>query len=167
VAATTAVAGDATMTTHDMPQLRTARPTDLSEVEALLTAYALPLDGVRGALPAFVVAETAQGIVGVAGLEMRGTHALLRSVAVAETWRAHGLGRALVTQVITDAKDLGLDGLYLLTTTAAEWFPRFGFRETTRDAAPTALRETVEFQRACPSSATVMMLSLKRAEDVA
>jgi N-acetylglutamate synthase-like GNAT family acetyltransferase len=111
---------------------------------------------VREALPAFVVAEAGGDVVGVAGLEVCCDNALLRSVAVSPTWRSHGLGRALVTRVISDAEARGIHGLYLLTTTAERYFPSFGFREVSRDTVPADVRDTAEFREACPASATVM-----------
>jgi len=144
------------MTTITSPHVRPAAPADLPAVERLLTASSLPLDGVRDAFPTFVVAQSGEDIVGVAGMEQVGNDALLRSVAVHPDWRSHGVGRALVTRVISDAESRGLRALYLLTTTAERWFPGFGFRAITRDAVPTGLRDTAEFAGACPASATVM-----------
>jgi amino-acid N-acetyltransferase len=142
--------------------LRRATRGDETAVAALLTAAALPLDGVHEALPCFVVAEDAGEIVGVAGIEACGIgeHALLRSVAVAPTWRSRGLGRALVSRAIADAEARGARALYLLTTTAEGYFPSFGFTVTARDAVPDDVRATAEFQGACPASATVMTLAL-------
>jgi amino-acid N-acetyltransferase len=136
--------------------VRPARPDDLSAVERLLTASGLPLVGVAEALPAFVVAEAEGALVGVAGLELCCDNALLRSVAVEPAWRSHGVGRALVTRLISDAEARGVHALYLLTTTAERYFPSFGFREVARDAVPDDVRATAEFRGACPASATVM-----------
>ena len=138
------------------PRVRAAAPTDLTAVERLLTASGLPLDGVPEALADFVVAEAGEDVVGVAGLETCCDNALLRSVAVAPEWRSHGLGRALVTRVISDAEARGIRGLYLLTTTAERYFPSFGFREIARDNVPAEVRETAEFKTAFPASAVVM-----------
>lgn len=145
-----------TSTMTQVPRVRPAAPADLGEVEQLLTASGLPLDGVREALPTFVVAEAGDAIVGVAGLEVCRETALLRSVAVRPEWRSHGVGRALVTRVISDAEAKGLRALYLLTTTAERYFPSFGFRTIQRDDVPAEVRETAEFRGACPASATVM-----------
>ena len=143
--------------THNRePRVRAAAPTDLTAVERLLTASGLPLDGVREALADFVVAEAGEDVVGVAGFEVCCDNALLRSVAVAPQWRSHGLGRALVTRVISDAEARGIRGLYLLTTTAERYFPSFGFREIARDNVPADVREMAEFKTACPASAVVM-----------
>ena len=139
--------------------VRPATSRDLPGVEALLTASALPLAGVREALPNFVVAEDAEGtIVGVAGLEVYEQHALLRSVAVAAEWRSHGLGRTLVERIIAEANARGLQSIHLLTTTADRYFPSFGFEKITRDEVPACLRVAEEFASACPASATVMRL---------
>ena len=140
--------------------LRLASPADEGAVAALLSASELPLDGVHEALPCFVVAEDAGGIVGVAGIEAcgaTGEHALLRSVAVAPAWRSRGLGRALVTRTIAEAEARGVNALYLLTTTAEHYFPTFGFEKTTRELVPADVRATAEFQGACPASAIVMV----------
>jgi amino-acid N-acetyltransferase len=138
------------------PRVRPATPTDLPAVERLLVASSLPLDGVREALGDFVVVEAGDEVVGVAGLEVCCSYALLRSVAVASEWRSHGIGRALVTRIISDAEARGIRALYLLTTTAEHYLPSFGFRQITREEVPADVRETAEFQSACPASATVM-----------
>ena len=138
------------------PQVRAATPADLPAVERLVTQSGLPLDGLREAFPTFVVAEAGDDIVGVAGLEVCCNNALLRSVAVADEWRSHGVGRALVTRVIGDAESRGISALYLLTTTADQYFPRFGFKPVARDGVPSDVRATDEFTSACPASAVVM-----------
>lgn len=143
-------------TSEGPPQIRPAEPTDLAAIERLLTVSGLPLDGVRDALDGFVVAQSGNGLAGVAGLEVCCDNALLRSVAVLPEWRSRGLGRALVTRVISDAEARGIRALYLLTTTAERYFPGFGFQQIARDEVPTDVRETAEFQSACPASATVM-----------
>ena len=140
--------------------LRPARTSDLAAIEQLLSDSALPLAGVAEALDTFTVAEDGREIVGVAGLELCRGNALLRSVAITPEWRSRGLGRSLVTHVIADAESRGLRALYLLTTTADQYFPSFGFRPIRRDEVPAEVRETEEFRSACPASATVMACDL-------
>src|SRR5690349_2464795 len=137
-------------------KLRPAEIADLPAIESLLSAANLPLAGVAESLPGFVIAESGGAIVGTAALEVCCDNALLRSVAVASEWRSRGLGRALVTRVIADAEARGLRALYLLTTTAEQYFPSFGFHQITRDEVPADLRQTQEFAGACPASAIVM-----------
>lgn len=144
--------------------VRPARADDLAAVSRLLVDSKLPLDGVAAALPDFVVAEAGGALVGVAGLETCGRHALLRSVAVSDAWRSHGVGRALVTRTIADAEARDIPALYLLTTTAERYFPAFGFREIARDEVPDDVRATAEFQSACPASAVVMVRPATRVD---
>ena len=147
-------------TTARAPDIRPAAPSDESAIDALLRTVHLPVDGVRDALPNFVIAEDEGRIVGIAGVETCGPthdHALLRSVAVDPAWQGKGLGHVLVERALVIAEARGVKELYLLTTTAENFFPRFGFATTTRDAVPADVSATAEFQGACPASATVMV----------
>jgi len=149
------------------PTLRAAAPDDLAAIERLLSAAGLPTAGVAGIVTVrpsdFVVADAPASpgeLAAVAGIEVCGDDALLRSVAVRPEWRAHGVGRALVHRLVREAEARGIRALYLLTTTAEHYFPRFGFERTTRDAVPADVAGTVEFTSACPASATVMRRAL-------
>lgn len=152
------------MRTHstDPASLRGATAADLPAITKLLEASSLPLDGVAGAIAGFMIAESHGDVVGVAGLETCRENAFLRSVAVRVDWRSRGLGRTLVTRVIAEAESRGIDGLYLLTTTADHYFPGFGFQRIDRGEIPADVRETDEFRSACPASATAMALQLPR-----
>lgn len=145
--------------------IRGATMADLPAVERLLGDNQLPLDGVREALSAFLVAESGGALVGVAGLEVCCEHALLRSVAVVPAWRSRGLGCELVTRIIADAESRGIKALYLLTTSAERYFPSFGFERITRDEVPDDVQTTGEFQGACPASATVMRRATHRSSE--
>jgi amino-acid N-acetyltransferase len=50
--------------------------------------------------------------------------------------------------------------VFLLTETAAKFFPRFGFRAVSRADVPESVRASLEFTTACPQGALVMELSL-------
>lgn len=100
-------------------------------------------------------------LAGCAALERYDGVALLRSVAVAEAERGHGLGQALVRQLLGQARQEGLSQIVLLTETAGDFFPRFGFRAINRSEAPGPVLASAEFQtNCCPLSATVMQLDL-------
>ena len=144
----------------DCLELRTARPADLTEVLALLGRSQLPTAGVAESLLHFVVAESEGQLVGVAGLEVYGASALLRSVAVEESWRGSGVGRTLIDRALGQARQAGIEDVFLLTTSAEHYFPRFGFSCVSRDLVSEEVRGSVEFQGACPSSAVVMRKSL-------
>jgi amino-acid N-acetyltransferase len=139
-----------------MMQIRNATSADLTAVERLLSASDLPLNGVKDNFSSFVVAEDDGEIAGAIGLEEFGAVALLRSAVVSPEHRGIGIGRRLVERLLEGAEVAGIEELYLLTTTAEKYFPRFGFTRTTRSAVPDAVKASAEFQGACPDTAVVM-----------
>jgi amino-acid N-acetyltransferase len=141
--------------------LRDAQPTDLPAVLALLGRAHLPTAGVADTLPHFVIAEDGGRIVGAVGLELYGASALLRSAAVEDDWRGCGVGRTLIDRAVEIARDRGIADVFLLTTTAEHYFPRFGFSCVSRDSVTPEVQGSVEFREACPASAVVMQKSLK------
>ena len=145
-------------------QIRHAVVEDLVATVSLLRGQNLPIDGFADLLRAsphhVLVAELNGAIVGSAALDVHGDAALLRSVAVARDLVTLGVGSRLVTDAIDLARREGVSDVYLLTTTAAQWFPRFGFVVTDRESVPAPLAATVEFTKACPASATTMRCAL-------
>jgi amino-acid N-acetyltransferase len=140
-----------------------ATDNDIPAIESLLTACNLPLDGVRDLVDEFVVARSNGRVVGVAAVEPCGAYGLLRSAAVDQSMRGRGVGRALIQRLIADAEAKGYRALYLLTMTAENYFPAFGFIVTAREAAPVEIQATSQFKDICPSSATVMRRALGNA----
>jgi arsenite methyltransferase len=142
--------------------VRSARAGDLPVVKALLTSATLPLDGVEDQFgSAYAVAEQVGKIVGAIGIERHGDYGLLRSAVVAPAVRGHGIGEALVLNRLAWSMSEKLRAVYLLTTTAAEYFTRFGFAVVERASVPTDVQASIEFTSACPSTATVMALELE------
>ena len=70
--------------------------------------------------------------------------------------RGTGLGRRLVAEAESLAIAAGISELYLLTETAAAWFPRLGYTSAERAEAPAALTASPEFTGACPDSAVLL-----------
>ena len=58
------------------------------------------------------------------------------------------------------AESRGIHGLYLLTTTAEQYFPSFGFALIDRADAPPDIRATDEYSFACSKTARVMKKTL-------
>lgn len=148
------------MTALPTPAFRSAVDADWPAIAALLTAAALPLDGAQQHLAHFIVGEQDGRIVAAAGLEPYGSAALLRSVVVDPAARGAGHGRLLWEEIARRAAARDIYQLFLLTTTAAAFFARRGFRTVTRGDAPQAMLASREFQGACPASATVMVKDL-------
>jgi amino-acid N-acetyltransferase len=137
-----------------------ATPADLDSVSRLLRENDLPLEGLTDHLATTLVAREDGRIVGSAALEIYADGALLRSVAVAPSLQRRGFGHELTDAALQLARDVGAPAVYLLTTTAEEYFPRFGFIRIERMAVPDSVKASIEFRSACPASATVMRKSL-------
>lgn len=133
---------------------------DWPAVEALLVAARLPLDGASDHLANFVVGERDGRMLCVGGFEQYGKVALLRSMAVEDYQRGTGIGQQLLESVRALARGQGVAELYLLTTTAANFFGRHGFSVIARAETPLALQASREFQGVCPASATAMVAKL-------
>jgi amino-acid N-acetyltransferase len=138
------------------PEVRPATAADYQALIGLLEAAGLPTAGVPATLEDFVVADTEAGLAGAIGLERYGPAALLRSAVVRPGDQGTGIGAALVRAVLDRARNDDVREIYLLTTTAERWFPRFGFTPVARTQVPEAVRGSVEFREACPASAAVM-----------
>jgi amino-acid N-acetyltransferase len=142
------------------PVVHAAQSADFDAIARLLLDQHLPIDGLRDHLATTLVARAGAAVVGSAALEVYDDGALLRSVAVAQTLQHAGLGRTLVDAAIDLARARGIPALYLLTTTAERYFPRFGFERIERGDVPAGVQRSVEFTSACPASAIVMRKAL-------
>lgn len=139
-----------------------ARPADWAAIVNLLEAAQLPHDDAADHLADFLVARTGDVVVGVAGFERHGRFGLLRSVAVRPASQRQGVASRLVNACIARAQTSGVLCLGLLTSSAADWFPRFGFTPVERSALPEPLHASRQWQQQCPVSASCMLLTLHR-----
>jgi amino-acid N-acetyltransferase len=133
---------------------------DSAVILDLLQQNRLPVDGLIDHLATTVAAREAGRIVGSAALEMYDEHALLRWVAVRPSFQSRGLGRTLTEAALAMARKRHVRAVYLLTTTAEQFFMKFGFARMPREVVPDIVQTSVEFTSACPSTATVMMKTL-------
>ena len=137
-------------------RIENATAADRDAVLALLAAEGLPAAGLQEHFAEAIVARRGGTVVGSAALEIYQGGALLRSVAVTAPVRGTGLGARLTQAAIERARARRLPAVYLLTTTADAYFPRFGFVPITRAEVPASVQASVEFRSACPASAIVM-----------
>ncbi len=142
------------------PTIGPAVPTDLPAILDLIDGSKLPSAGLEQHVGSTLVARDGDRIVGTAALELYGGSALLRSVAVAGELRGPGVGQALTNAALDLAKRRGVHTVYLLTETAAQFFPKFGFRPVPRTDVDPGVLESTEFTTACPASALVMARTL-------
>ena len=139
-----------------------AHAQDAEHVLRLLEENQLTTDGLLNHLATILVARLDHRIVGTAALEIHSDGALLRSVAVSSVVRGRGLGAELVESALHVAEELSVRDVYLLTFTAENYFQRFGFQLLDRGDVPAAVRTSVQFTHACPSTASVMRRRLTR-----
>jgi N-acetylglutamate synthase-like GNAT family acetyltransferase len=138
-------------------------PEHAAAVRALLVSLGLPPDGLEAHLPAFLLAFRGDTLVATAGVERYGDAVLLRSVAVRPEARDAGVGAALVEHLLDRLARDGVREAWLLTTTAAGFFARLGFRLARREDAPLAMHASTQFAGACPAGATCMARTLQPA----
>ena len=136
--------------------LAPAKPEHIPHVLALLRKCDLPETGVVEGISGFVVAHANGELVGCCGLEIYGSDGLLRSVAVCSRSRKQGIATSLLDDAFTRSIGGRLSAIFLLTTTAQSYFPRFGFEVFPRDRAPDGIRGSWEFQRGCSETAVFM-----------
>jgi amino-acid N-acetyltransferase len=94
------------------------------------------------------------------GLEIHGPDALLRSLVVSPALRKRGMGQLLVAKAEQHAREQGVSTVYLLTTTAEQFFLARGYSITSREAAPDSIRSTNEFAGLCPASSAFLLKHL-------
>lgn len=148
------------MTGSEMTRIAPALKAEFPAILSLLEESDLPTAGVSRHVGTFFVARRGDRLLGCIGLEVYGEVGLLRSLAVRAEARGNGLGRVLVERLLTSARKQELETIYLLTTTADRYFPRFGFEPADREEADERLRSSEEFRGACPDTAVCMRLKM-------
>lgn len=139
-------------------------PPPEAAVKRLLAECGLPTADITAEhLKHFFGLGTPQALVGVVGIEPCGEAALLRSLAVSAPLRGRGWGGRLLARAEEYAGRCGIRALYLLTTTAEEFFRRRGYRRIPREAAPGEVAATREFAAICPASSACMVKELPAA----
>lgn len=140
-----------------MTSLRPATVHDLPAILDSLEEAGLPYQDLTAAHTVdFLIAAGGHSVLGIVGLERYGENALLRSLAVRPESRFTGLGTQLVDAIADQARRTGVETLYLLTTTAADFFGRRGYEVIDRAMAPSTLLQTTQFSSLCPSQAICM-----------
>lgn len=104
--------------------------------------------------------NTHEVLVGSGGLEFYDNLALLRSLAVSQELRGQQMGKEIVGQLLTEARNRNAREVYLLTQTASFFFQKLGFKPIERSQVPAAIQKSSEFVSVCPTSAEVLKLNL-------
>ncbi len=110
----------------------------------------------------FLVAKQEDGLViGAIGVEIYQDIGLLRSLVVDPFYRGNGLGKRLVCELQSLSQRSRIRELFLLATTAADFFKKLGYEVIQRALVPPAITTTEEFRNICPVSATCLFKNLQ------
>jgi N-acetylglutamate synthase-like GNAT family acetyltransferase len=120
-----------------------AQPADLFELRLFLTTAELTLSGIDDPrLPLWIVVDADGRIEGTTGFELFGSHALIRSVAVAPSLRERGLGSELARFALDRATEAGADTAWLFSRRSGAFWQKLGFESADRDELARVLAPT-------------------------
>jgi N-acetylglutamate synthase-like GNAT family acetyltransferase len=114
---------------------------DLAQVVRMLSAAAMPTDGVEAPGGCYLMAYVGDEVAGAVGIEARVEVALMRSLIVIESMRRRGIGAALVSAARTAAHTRGARTLYTIAPDerVARYFGALGFKPAASEELPRAL----------------------------
>ena len=97
----------------------------------------------------FIVIEKENLLIGCAALYPfpDSSAGELACLAIRDEYRSGGRGDRLLRQIETNAKDLGLDTLFVLTTKTAHWFRERGFAPANVSDLPSTRQSPYNLQR--------------------
>lgn len=136
-----------------------ASQNNFSKAIHLLKKNNLPTEDINPGTQLFVVEEE-NNVVGTVAVEYNFNEALLRSLSVSEEKRNAGIGLMLVEFIEDYVQKQGVKSIYLLTTTAENFFLKRGYQKTDRNAVPDFIKNTKEYSVLCSSSSTLMKKAL-------
>lgn len=109
----------------------------------------------------FVYRSLSGAVLGYGGYELYGRDVFLRSIVVMPEARGKKVGRNLVPLLLYRAYREGAKTAWLLTTTAAAYFEKIGFKESSRETAPAAILATRQARSLCPASAVLLCKAMR------
>ncbi len=121
----------------------------------LLKKSNLPTEDINPGTQLFVV-EEGDSVIATVAVEYDYDTALLRSLSVSKEKRNSGLGIKLVEFIEDYVQKQGVQTIYLLTTTAKEFFLKRGYQIIDRKTVPDFIKNTSEYSVVCSTSSTVM-----------
>jgi arsenate reductase len=125
------------------------------ELQTALRDAGLPTDDLTESGRQFFAAFESGQTLAYAGYARYGEDALLRSLAVRPDLRGTGKGRAVTDLLLEHARQAGVRRLYLLTTNAAPFFKRLGFKPVDRASAPATGGQPLSVNRRADDAANL------------
>lgn len=140
--------------------LKKADQTWFPHIKELLQAVDLPTQDLNEKIHLYYSQGEKVSPIACGGFEQYDQIGLLRSVAIHQDAQGKGIGKQWVSQLMEEAKKMGMRELYLLTTTAEHFFQKMGFEKQEREKVPQAIKDSEEFSSLCPSTAILMCKKL-------
>ncbi|MFW9931621.1 MAG: arsenic resistance N-acetyltransferase ArsN2 [Candidatus Thorarchaeota archaeon] len=144
-----------------MIEILQASSASISDITGLLKELDLVIEGVEQNIDDFRILVEKNTLIGCIGLEIYGSMALLRSIAVHPAYQKKGYGQMLLQDIERYALQKGVDELFLLTDTAERFFKKYGYSLHDRSKVPPSIAATQEFSNLCPASSSFMRKELK------
>jgi len=136
-----------------------ASQNSFSAAVELLKKNNLPTEDINPGTQLFVIEEN-DSVIGTIAVEYNFDVALLRSLSVCEQKRNSGIGETLVAFIENYVQKQGVQSIYLLTTTAEDFFLKKGYQNIDRKEVPDFIKNTKEFSIICSASSTLMKKEL-------
>ncbi|QQS50914.1 MAG: GNAT family N-acetyltransferase [Bacteroidota bacterium] len=138
----------------------TLKSTDYKALKAILESNNLPFSDVGAEHQTFFGALNDKQLIGAIGVEKYGKSGLLRSLVVDHSFRSNQIASALYDELVEYCFYEKIEHLFLLTQTAIKYFERKGWQEINREKIPDKVKDSLEFSKLCPASATCMTINL-------
>ncbi|WP_423127707.1 arsenic resistance N-acetyltransferase ArsN2 [Gaoshiqia sp. Z1-71] len=149
-----------TIRTITMNQIVQLNQADFPKIKTLLAASNLPYSDLEFSPVYFWGIKEDKKPVATGALEIYGAEAILRSLAVQKEFRNQGFGKQLTNFLEQKAAEFGIGRLFLLTTSAGDFFKRLGYQPAERNRCPEAILASPEFAELCPATALCMCKKL-------
>lgn len=138
-----------------------ARVPDIPGIRWLLEFERLSVDFLAEAtIGTFLVCRDKSGVAGTISLQIFQGAGLLRSLVVDHYMRGRGMGGHLARAAERRARRAGVDRMYLLTTTAEEFFAARGYRIIAPSEAPVWIQNALRSTEADVAAAVWMFKPL-------
>lgn len=143
-----------------MNTIQLLNSTEIKSIKKLLQSNGLPHSDLETAPLHFFGVKENNEIIATGALEIYGKYAVLRSVAIKLHFQNLGYGKQIVKFLEKKAGELGVQKLYLLTTTAESFFRKLKYHPVQRELCPDKIKSSTQFNNICPSTASCLFKNL-------
>lgn len=134
---------------------------EINEVKELLLSSNLPTSDLNNAPIHFFGMKKNNKLIVTGALEVYGNNAVLRSVAVSNNFQNNGYGKQIVRYLEEVALEMKISHLFLLTTSAENFFKKLKYLPIQRHSCPPKILSSSQFTDICPQSSVCLFKNLK------